>query len=383
MSGRVGLELTPRTVRVVRLAPVTGRVTASVEFPWDPARPGEAVSALRARLGRVDRIAIAVGLGFLEVAHADLPPLPGGERARIVELEPDRYFAAAGREPFAATVASDAPLAFGMSLAALDAWITAFEAWAPVERVEPVPVALLPTLRALPDASWLVEAAEGESGLVRLAGGRLVEARRSAAPVAGARPLPSAGGLAPAFAAALSVVRHAGTMPALAPPRWRARMASRRQATLVAAIATTVAALAFAGWAADRWRGRTLAALDARIDVLSVQVAPAEEALRRLASLEQEAATILHARANRADPLAALAAISAALPREASLLAARATGNHWQLDGTTVDASSLVPLLDRHPAFDSVRTLGATSRYREANRSYETFSLALRHRPSP
>jgi hypothetical protein len=85
--------------------------------------------------------------------------------------------------------------------------------------------------------------------------------------------------------------------------------------------------------------------------------------------------------ANRANPHAALAAISAALPREATVLSARANGNDWQIDGTTSDASRLVPLLDQHARFDSVRFLSASSRYRDGSRSYETFSIALRVRP--
>jgi hypothetical protein len=102
-----------------------------------------------------------------------------------------------------------------------------------------------------------------------------------------------------------------------------------------------------------------------------------------LRSREIEAATIREITANRADPFGALAAISAALPREATVLSARVTGNDWQIDGTTSDASTLVPLLDRHERFDSVRFLSASSRYRESNRSYETFSIALRFRSQP
>ena len=101
-----------------------------------------------------------------------------------------------------------------------------------------------------------------------------------------------------------------------------------------------------------------------------------------LRSREAEAQAIREIAANRADPFTALAAISSALPREANVLTARANGNDWQIDGTTSDASALVPLLDRHAHFDSVRFLSASSRYRQANRSYETFSIALRFRPN-
>jgi hypothetical protein len=102
-----------------------------------------------------------------------------------------------------------------------------------------------------------------------------------------------------------------------------------------------------------------------------------------LRSRESEVAAIRALTASRADPLTALAAIGAALPREATVLSARARGDEWQLDGTTSDASALVPVLARQERFDSVRFLSASSRYRTANRSYETFSLALRYRPRP
>ena len=143
------------------------------------------------------------------------------------------------------------------------------------------------------------------------------------------------------------------------------------------------AAIVFAVWAADRWRQRTLVALDHKIAQVEALAAPADTALRMLRSREAEAATIQEIAAHRADPFSALAAISAALPQEANVLSARANGNDWQIDGTTSDASTLVPLLDRQERFDSVRFLSASSRYRQANRSYETFSIALRFRSQP
>jgi hypothetical protein len=141
------------------------------------------------------------------------------------------------------------------------------------------------------------------------------------------------------------------------------------------------AALVFAVWSADRWRERTVSALQGQIAEVESRGAPADTSLRILRSRESEARTIADIIASRANPHSALAAISAALPREATVLSARATGNDWQIDGTTTDASKLVPLLDRNERFDSVRFLSASSRYRDANRSYETFSIALRVRP--
>jgi hypothetical protein len=142
VSGRAGIELTPSAVRLVRLAPLTGRISQTVEMPWDPTRPLDAVTSLKSKVGPLQGISLTIGLGFLEVVRLDLPPVSASERARIVELEPDRYFAAANRERLVVTVAPDEPIAFGASALQAQSWLAAFETWAPVEWVEPAPISL-------------------------------------------------------------------------------------------------------------------------------------------------------------------------------------------------------------------------------------------------
>jgi hypothetical protein len=370
---------------MVRVSRYASRVTETIEIPWDPSRPADAVAALRAKSGRPDGISLAIGLGFLEVARLDLPPVAPAERARMVELEPDRYFAAANHESFVATVAPDESIAFAAPSSRLESWIAAFESWAPVEWVEPSPVALARAMGRDATATYGMDAADGEFGLVQLDRGRLVSVRRTLDQNAArdARPVPAIGSTRPPFAAAVGVVRRrtGGDAPALAPDPRRQRIVGRQRAAVVGSLLTAVVAILFAIWAADRWRDRTLADLDARIAQAESQSAAADSALRMLRSRESEAAALWSVAANRADPFGALAAISAALPREANVLSARATGNDWQIDGTASDASALVPLLDRHAQFDSVRFLSASSRYRDGSRSYETFSIALRFRP--
>lgn len=385
MSGRAGIELTPGVVRLVRLAPLTGRLAQTVELPWDPTRPLDAVNALRAKAGAVQSISLTIGLGFLEVTRLELPPVGAIERTHIVELEPDRYFAAANRETLAVTVAPDEPIAFATASSQLRQWITAFETWAPVDWVEAAPVSLTRALGSQSSGTYAVEAVGDEVGLLQVARGRLASVRRTLdrRSVADSRPVPSLNSAPPAFAAALGVARSkaATGVAALAPDEWRRKLTSRRRAAFLTSSLAAVVALLFAVWSADRWRERTLAALQAQITEVEARGAPADSALRLLRSRESEARTIADLIANRANPHAALATISAALPREATVLSARAQGNDWQIDGTTTDASRLVPLLDRHERFDSVRFLSASSRYRDANRSYETFSIALRVRP--
>ena len=384
MSGRVGVELTPTVVRMVRVSRYSGRVTESREIPWDPSRPADAVATLRASAGRPDGISLAIGLGFLEVARLDLPPVAPTEKARMVELEPDRYFAAANRETFVVTVAPDEPIAFAAPSSQVEAWIAAFETWAPVEWVEPSPVALARAIGRDVTGVYAMDAADGEHGLLQLDRGRLVSVRRTLDQSAArdARTMPALGSARPPFAAAVGVVRRRTVnTPALAPKARRRRIISRQRTSVAISSLAAVVAILFAIWSADRWRARTLADLDARIAAAESEGAAADSALRLLRSRESEAATLREVAANRADPFGALAAISAALPREANVLSAHATGNDWHLDGTASDASALVPLLDRHEQFDGVRFLSASSRYRDGNRSYETFTIALRFRP--
>ncbi|HEX6941715.1 MAG TPA: PilN domain-containing protein [Gemmatimonadaceae bacterium] len=360
-------------------------MTETSEIPWDPSRPADAVAALRGKASRPDGISLAIGLGFLEVARLDLPPVPASEKARMVELEPDRYFAAASRETFAATVAPDESIAFAAPSSRLESWIAAFESWAPVDWIEPSPVALARAVGRNATGTYAMDAGDGEFGLVQLDRGRLVSVRRTLDQNAArdARPAPTVGSVRPPFAIAAGVVRRRATnvAPALAPDARRRRIVARQRTAVVVSTMAAAVAILFAIWAADRWRERTLANLDARIAQVESQSALADTALRMLRSREAEAAALWVIAANRPDPFRALAAISATLPREANVLSARATGNDWQIDGTASDASALVPLLDRHEQFDSVRFLSASSRYRDGNRSYETFSIALRFRP--
>ena len=385
MSGRAGIELTPSVVRLVRLAPLTGRVAQTLEIPWEPARPLDAVNALRSKAGALQSISLTIGLGFLEVARLELPPVAAVERARIVELEPDRFFAAATRESLAVTVTPDEPIAFAASATQVTSWIDAFESWAPVDWVDAAPVSMARALGSPSDATYAIEAVGDEVGLLQVARGRLASVRRTfdKRVVADARQVPAQDAIPAAFAAALGVARSKASSneAALAPDEWRRKLYARRRTALVMSVFAAAAALVFAVWSADRWRERTVSALQGQIAEVESRGAPADTSLRILRSRESEARTIADIIASRANPHSALAAISAALPREATVLSARATGNDWQIDGTTTDASKLVPLLDRNERFDSVRFLSASSRYRDANRSYETFSIALRVRP--
>ena len=184
MSDVVGVELSADAVRAVSLDAWRATPRVTVEVPWDPERPADAVRALRERLGETNRIALSVGLAFLHIKHVKLPPAPVEERRRIIAFEPDRFFPVQD-EPLVVSLVSEENLAFAVDAAAVDRWIAAFEVWAPVESVEPSPLSLARALGpSVRHDTFELPAGSDERGLVELVEGHVHAARR----VRGARP---------------------------------------------------------------------------------------------------------------------------------------------------------------------------------------------------
>ena len=142
-----------------------------------------------------------------------------------------------------------------------------------------------------------------------------------------------------------------------------------------------VAGIALAGLSADRWRARTLEALQGEVTSRREAAAPGQAALAARSRLGAEVALLSQGAPMRNTALGALAAISNALPRDAVILSVHAVGRDWQVDGTASSAAALVPVLDRDGRFENVRILSASSRFRDGPRTRETFSIALRVRP--
>jgi hypothetical protein len=384
-AARIGVELTPRRVRAVR-AGAFGGAARTVDMAWDPSRPRETVEALAESLGGASAISLSVGLGFLHVKHVDLPPAPLEARARMLALEPERFFAERDA-PLVVALAHSANLAFAVPRALMDQWVAAFEEWGPVVRVEPSPVSAARALGKDATGAFQLEAGDGEMGVVEVQHGELHGARRrpTESGDAGVTQLPARLGVPAAFAVASGAAR-AGDDPLgamLVTDEVRARIAGRRRRAVLVSSFGTVAALAFALWAADGWRERTLRALENDAAAAAARAAPASAAMQSLLALETEATSIHRLASQRPDPLAAMAALGTVLPRDVVVLSAKATGDDWQLDGTARDASALVPMLDKDGRFENAHFLSASSRYREGSRSYETFSIALRYRPRP
>lgn len=388
MSPRLAVELTPTHLHAVLAAGWRDAPLRTTDIAWNSADVVPAISALREWAGRVDSIAVAVGLGLLHVARADLPPAPDETREQMLALESERFFATSS--PVVVALAPGGAVAFATDAGALDSWCTALERWAPVVRVDAAPVALARALGREASGEYRVEAGAAEHGFVAIRNGRVAAARRI--PVAvGDTPgggLPPRAGLPASHLAAWGALlgEDAAEGGTLASPVRRASLVARRRRRLGIAAVAAVAGLTFALTSAERWRERTLRAVEEDVAALRDAAAPGEAALAARARLDDEVARL--ARSGRAQggnsgTLGALAAISSALPPDAVILNAHAVGPEWQVDGTAASAASLVPRLDGVGRFEQVRLLGASSRFRDGARTRETFSIALRVRPGP
>lgn len=386
MSRRVGLELTGDRIRAVTVSRWRGSPYESFEIRWDPRAPADAVGVLRKHLGEVTGIALSVGVEFLHVKHVKLPPVSATERRGILMLEPDRFFPIEGGD-VVVSVSDALDIVFAADAAVVDLWIGAFEQWGPVENVEAHPVSLTRALRKgdIRDGSFRLPTATDEYGIAELRGGLLVSARRVSDASAGGEPKspPAVGGVESAFIPAFGAVLGVGESPdaMLVSNAGHAKIRRRRVAGLSRAGLNFALALAFVVAAFDRSRARLLESVEQEIAAATPGAAGGALLQARLASMDVELAASRNVLAGRPNTVAVLAAISRRLPPGATVMSVRADGANWQIEGTAGDASALVPALAADSRFDDVRFLSASSRFRDGNRSYETFSIALRAVP--
>ncbi len=376
-----GVELTGDAARAVARS-WRGSVIGMAEVPFDPARPADAVTALRAQLGEVSSISLAVGYAHLHVKAVRLPPVSQAQAVAILALEPDRFFPVSA----ATAIALAAPeLACAADAASLERWVAAFDTWARVAAVHAAPAA---AARALADGATEHaaieipgELEEGETALVEMDRGRLAGARRvPAGVIVATAPMPVLLGVPPRFAVAAGAALGAAAPlhdQLLSPPLRMAfgRDRARRTARATAALAM---AMIFAVWALDHARARTLERTVLTIAQLADSAAPALALAGRLSALAREAQTSRASLAGPPDPLQVLAALSERLPREATVLALAADGDLWHLDGRTSNAAAIVPALDADPRLADVQLAGPTTRFTEGSRAYESFSVSFR-----
>ena len=372
---------------VVRAAYRDGPRTVFVEQGWDALAPERTVDALRAEIGNVGSIVLAIGLGFLEVARPELPAMPDAVRRRVLLRDADRYFPLEGA--LAIGTAASTGLAFATTSEQLQRWTRAFEEWAPVRAIVTGPDAIATTVSTA--GSFLVDAGIDERGVLQISNNRVLEARRvpfyttgdstPASAEKGTTSLLTDGTeAAPAkYSAAVGALSFANAplrimlLDAALETALRSRRA-RRQWISYAAAALALLALS---WSVDNRRDATLHATQHAVDSLRALAAPGLASRVRLAQLEEERKVLSAQRASAGDPLHVLAGISEALPQDAFVQRLEWDGKEWRLDGSVNSAASVVPHLESARMFSSVRVLGASTRFRDGARMRESFSVAF------
>ncbi len=423
---RVGVQLGARQARAVVLTGWPRRSARAVDVPFDPERPDEAVAALRALLGNVRRMAVAIDLQLLRTKRITLPALPAAERRNIVRLEPDRFFAVRGEEIVPAVRAEDG-LVFAVTAARVERWVAALEQIAPVDVVEPTPVALARALAtaSTTDAVVLFDGADAGIAVAEIRQGRVTRARRlfggatlAARAVAEDRipgdatrlycdpwtedtqataaevwpggacaPVPGVGGVAGAYAAAYGAALAIESPPPVAETlvsaTHGAAIQRRRFRDMAVAVAACATACLFALSSLDSRREREARDLEAATAALASRAAPALALQTELASLARRGTAMRAIDAERSDPLRVLRALSAKLPPGAFVRGVRGTSAGWQVDGYAPNASAVITALGADAEFRDVHFLAGTTRNQIGNRPYESFALAFRFVPAP
>jgi Tfp pilus assembly protein PilN len=420
---RLGIELDVGVIRAVRVPPGRGLIQV-METAWDPERPEDAVQLLRQALGKGSRVSVALAMPLLLVKRLKLPPIPAPDRAAILQLEPQRFFAVR-LEDLVAAVRDEDDLVFAAREAPLTQWLTALQALGPIDRVEPSPLALARALgegRVTDTVVLLDGAAKGAGvGLVEIRSGRVTQARRlygdlsdaAAAlsngdtspaavmvepwdedrarvlaerlPTATAVPLPSMADVPPLFLPAYGAARGADHSLAytLMPDYLRSGIRRRRRRDMLLAGLAALVALMFAITSVLAWRERSVRAMEAEIQALRSRAGEALALQTQFETMNRQANEIAGVRAERAAPLAVLLALSKRLPPGAYLRSLRFSGGEWQIEGHAGQAAQLIQVLGAAPEFRGVRFLSATNRIQVDERRYETFSLAFRFVPAP
>ena len=421
MSYRIGVEIGPRRIRAVGLG--RGVRREAVELDWDGVAIAAAMAELRERLGPARVVAIALDPEWMFAKRVRLPPVTAEERARILTLEPERFFPVRGEALVVATRADD-DLVFAARQSQLEGWVAAAERLGPVERVEPGPEALARTLAAagVVDGTVIHAGVPGQVAAIRIAGGRVAASRRvrgSAADAAAAGvdgevgttdlylapwsdaaaaevrervpgatvgPVPAPEGLAPDFACAYGAVLglREGDGSGLVPPGLARRLVRRRRGRAGLAVAALVVACAFGLFSLDASRTRAATRVDAELARLRSETADIVALQAEGARLEAEVRVLDAIAGDRPNVLDVLLEVSRLLPADAYLRGiGGGAGDQWELDGYARNAAGLIPVLESSAAFADVRFRAATMRMRVGNDEYESFALALRHVPTP
>ena len=201
---------------------------------------------------------------------------------------------------------------------------------------------------ALEDAVAVLLENGGASAPIYLAPWNADRARVLGALLADAivQPLPMiadvVGPFLPAYGAALGIGTKPNFARTLVYPELGARITARWWRQLGLGIAVAAAALVFAVASADAWRARGTRRLEASLQTLKQQSAPALALQNQLQAIDREAQVIRQTERNRPDVLGVLLELSKQLPAGAYLRGIRWSGTDWQIEGYAPNASGLV-----------------------------------------
>ena len=381
MTRTLGVEIGATRLRAVLHS---GRGTPAVfDLPWHLDRLDEVVAELTALVGDVTGIGIAIGLAHLHVKQVTLPPVAHSARRQMLSVEPERWFALSGGAVTAIALDATGTIAMAADGVLFDACVNAFAVWAPVQRVETAPMAMLRALQAQGVTSTIttLEAGPGESGRIEVVDGALRSVRRMRAAngeMAAVAPLPTASVepcFLPALGAALAFDGFTDAM--LLTPALEQRFIRQRQRRVMTWSAAAIAAICTAGWSIGVSRDRLLHALEAEVVSARSSAAVGTAAITRAVKLDRELAAIASTAAARSDVLTALAAVGVRLPVEAVAQRVRIVGAEWQVEGNAATASAVLAALAAESRFEKVRFLAPSNRFRDGATERETFAIAF------
>ena len=374
MSGSIAVLLDVSRIRALASA----SDATLVDVPWDPNAPQDGARRLRDALGgasNTSSIVLVIGLGFLEIARPELPPLAPDARRALLLRDADRYFPIQG----AVAVAWEDGFALGMPETLLASFVRAFEEIGVVDAVVALPQAVA---RAKQVGGFSTEAALGEHGLIVVRDGAVREVRR----VVGVPSRDSAS--APTREVDASTVLRAALSARSTPITEQLLdgaaadiVQRRRRGRLWRSAALLAASLVALAWSADRRLDRELTAANEHLAQLASDAAPAQRAALRLdRALTEQQLLVAADSVNSAGttPSAILARLGALLPKDAFVQRLDWDGEAWRIDGSASDAPRIVPLLDADAHFKDVRIVAASTRFLDAGKQRESFSIAFR-----
>ena len=385
MSAPISLLLDADMVHVLRASDGAAR---AIPITWSPDDPDAMVDAVRAQVGAPSAIVIVVGLGWLEIAQPDLPPMGAEARRAVLWRDADRYFPI--EEPVAVVCADTFALA--LPVRRLERWVRAIRALGPVRAIVTAPQLCA---RLADTGAWALAAGASERGVTRVRDGLLVDVRRE--PTDGAHGAHDAHGAHGAHDAVEALPVASPDALGREALRWLdapldaqlldvphatdIRRARRRRWITSGVLA--LASVLVLAWSADRRRDAELAALEASAELLAARAGPAARADARRARAQAELALLADAeqRAVAPDaPLSVLAHLGRLLPRDVVVQRLEWNGQQWRLEGTADNAPRLVPLLDGDARFRDVRIAAASQRFLDVGRQRESFAISFRMR---